>query len=268
MKAADWTDITHFDDLAGMDTPVHRLDARAKIAVTAAFIIAVMSFPPREISALMPFCLFPMAMAVLGRLPLRMLARGLLMALPFAAAVGIFNPLLDRTPVAIGGAFVTTGGWMSFASILFRCLLTVCAALALVACTGMHRLCSGMEQLGMPRVFAVQLLLLHRYMCVVADDGARLMRSVELRSGGRRRMRFGIYSSVAGNLFLRSADRAGRIYRAMVARNFDGDIRVFRRSSFRLADWCFMVGWIVYFAAARTWNLARMLGNTANGGMS
>ncbi|HPG01028.1 MAG TPA: energy-coupling factor transporter transmembrane component T, partial [Kiritimatiellia bacterium] len=138
------------DELGRMDTPAHRLDARAKAIVTFAFIAIVMSFPRYAISALTPFLLYPIALISWGHIPPRHILKKMLIAAPFALIIGIFNPLMDHQPMAAIGPIVITGGWLSFASIMLRFALTVGAALALVACTGMYRLAAGLEQLGVP----------------------------------------------------------------------------------------------------------------------
>lgn len=266
MPPASWIQIGRMDDLARLDSPAHRLDARAKAVVTLAFILVVMSFPRHDVSALVPFLLYPVILTAAGRIPARELFKKILLAAPFALAVGLFNPFLDRQPVAAAGPFVITGGWLSFASILFRFLLTVWAALAWVACTGMFRLAAGLEQLGLPRVFVVQLLFLYRYLFVIADEGARMTRSVGVRAGERRALRLRVYGSLVGHLLLRSMDRAERVYRAMVSRGFDGEIRGVRRTPFRRSDWGFVCGCLAFFLAGRAWNLAAALGRLATGG--
>ena len=92
MGVADWIDLGQMDELGRMDTPVHRIDARAKASVTLAFIVVVMSFPRYEVSALVPFLFYPVALVSLGRIPCRHIARKILVAAPFALAVGAFNP--------------------------------------------------------------------------------------------------------------------------------------------------------------------------------
>ena len=265
MSLADWIQIGRMDDLARMDSPVHRLDARAKAVVTLAFVAVVMSFPRHEVSALLPFLLFPLVLTSVARIPARELFGKILVAAPFALAVGIFNPLLDRQPAAAAGPFVITGGWLSFASILLRFLLTAWAALALVACTGMFRLASGLRRLGLPRVFVVQLLFLHRYLFVVAEEGARMTRSVGLRAPGRNALPPRAYGSLVGQLLLRSMDRAERVHRSMRCRGFDGEIRLVRPPSFRLADGCFVAGCLACFLAGRGWNLAAGVGRLFTG---
>lgn len=256
----NWSDIGRMDELSRLDTPLHRLDARAKTVVTLAFIVTVVSFPLKTVSALTPFLLFPLSLLALGGIPLRPILKRILIAAPFALLVAIFNPLLDRTPVTSVGPFMVTGGWISFFSILLRFVLTVGAALTLVACTGINRLGAGLEQLGAPRLFVVQLLFLYRYLFVIADEGRKMFRSVELRSEKGRPLRLRVYGSLIGTLLLRSLDRAGRVYRAMVARGFDGTFRVLRRSAFGWRDAIFIVSWLTFFLLARLWNLAEEVG--------
>lgn len=266
MRVADWIELGRMDELGRGDSPVHRLDARMKTLATAVFIVVVMSFPRYEVAALMPFFLFPFALMTVGSIPPGFILKKLLVAAPFALAVGIFNPILDRHTVAIIGSHGISGGWLSLASITIRFMLTVSAALTLVACTGIHRLCAGLEQMGIPRVFAVQLQMLYRYLFVITGEGLRMARGVEMRSAGRSTMRLRTYAPMVGHLLLRSIDRAQRVYEAMVSRGYEGHGRVMRPTSVRGRDIAFLAVWIVYFSAARFWNIARWLGSLVTGG--
>lgn len=268
MGLGQWLEIGRMDELGRLDTPVHRLDPRAKVITTFIFIVVVMSFPRYEVSVLMPFFLYPFALIALGRIPPDYIFRKILLAAPFALFIGMFNPLLDRQTVAIVGVWPISGGWLSFASIMLRFVLTVSAALALVACTGIHRLGAGLERMCVPRVFVVQLLFLYRYLFVVADEGTRMMRSLELRSAGPRSMRLHVYGSLVGHLLLRSMDRADRVYRAMISRGFDGKIRMLRQTSLLWTDWAFTAGWTAFFTVARMWNLADGIGRLFTKGAS
>ncbi len=257
---ASWHDLARMEELGRMDTPIHRLDARAKAVVTLAFIGVVMSFPRLTLSALTPLLLYPVFLLSAGRIPARPILKKILVATPFALAVGLFNPLLDRQPVAAIGPVPVSGGWVSLLSILIRFLLTSGAALALVACTGMHRLGAGLERIGVPRIFVSQLLFLHRYLFVISDEAGTMRRAVEIRSGGNRTLRLRGFASLAGQLLIRSMDRADRVYRAMVARGFDGQIRIPRETAFGWRDAAFIAFSLAFFAAARLWNLAEILG--------
>jgi len=260
MGLTDWITIGQMDDLGRMDTPVHRLDARAKIIVTFVYIAVVMSFPRYEISALTPFVVYPIVLISLGRIPVQQILRKLLVASPFALVIGIFNPLIDHQPVASIGSFVITGGWCSFASILLRFILTVSAALVLVACTGMYPLGVGLKQLGIPRVFVVQLLFFYRYLFVVVDEGIKMLRSFKLRSFRTGSLSPHVYGSLVGHLLLRSIDRAERVYRSMIARGFEGEVHLLNPSKLRWTDALFVCGSLAFFLIARRWDLAEEMG--------
>jgi cobalt/nickel transport system permease protein len=268
MGLADWLEVGRMDELGRLDTPLHRLDARAKTVVTVAFVVVVMSFPRHAVSALTPFLLYPIALLSLGRIPGRHILKKILVAMPFALAIGLFNPIMDRQPLVVIGPWVVSGGWCSFASILLRFVLTVSAALTLIACTGMHRLGAGLEQLGVPRVFVAQLLFLHRYLFVLADEGQRTLRAVALRTEGGGTLRLRVYGALVGHLLLRAMGRSERIHRAMLARGFTGELPVLRTQPWNWSETRFTLAWLVFFIVARRYNLANSLGHVLLGAVA
>lgn len=257
--------VHEFETMAQADSPVHRLDPRAKLLTTLAFVVLVMSFGRYEIEALLPFALFPLAIFSLAGLPARPLLAALLSAAPFAVVVGAFNPIFDRETVAVVGGLEVSGGWVSFASILLRFLLTVSAALLLVATTGMYRTGLALERLGVPRAFVLQLLFVFRYTFVLREEAAALARAYRLRSYGRP-VRVALFGRLAGNLLLRTLDRAQRVHRAMVCRGFDGTIRFLGALRLGAADVAFCAAWIGLFALMRAVDVPALLGSLLVGG--
>jgi cobalt/nickel transport system permease protein len=252
--------IGYLETLSYQDTVIHRLDPRVKLLTTMAFIVAVVSFPKFAVGSLIPFVLYPVALVALGNVPPGYLAKKILMAAPFAFFIGIFNPLLDRQVMAHLGPLAISGGWVSFASIMLRFGLTVSAALLLVAVTGFHKVCFAMERLGMPRAFALQLLFLYRYLFVLGDEAARMVRARALRSFNGRGLGFKTYSYLLGHLLLRTLDRAQRLHLAMLSRGFDGEIRVLRPLHLRGRDVAFFLGWSGLFAVLRFYDISHWWG--------
>lgn len=258
MKAA----VADLDDLGRRSSPVHRLDARAKVLATGAFLVTVMSFPRQEVSALTPFLFFPLVLASLGGVPFGFLFRRVLAALPFALLVALGNPFFDRVPVGVG-PWETTAGWMSFSSILFRFLLTVLAALVLAATTGVDRLTDALGRLGLPRVFVVQMSFFYRTLFVVGEEASRMKRSLLIRSHGNKAPSFRSVVSLLGHLLLRAMARAERIHGALRARGYDGRLPSLGRRRAGWTDLGFLAVCGASFAAARVWNLAEMAGRWA-----
>ncbi len=257
-------DIGHMDAIAAGNSPMHRLDPRAKLTATLAFIVAVVSFDKYAISALIPFFIFPIAQISLGGLPAGYLFKKVILVSPFAVLIGIFNPMLDREVLLQIGSFHVSGGWVSFCSILVRFFLTVTAALTLIASTGFHAVCVALVKIGVPRPFVVQLMFLYRYLFVLTDEAARMVRAVSLKTfnGG---VRFKTFASMTGHLLLRTLDRAQRIHMAMRCRGFDGRIRVLRSMEVGWSGAMFVVCWSVLFLIFRIYNIPKIIGGIITG---
>jgi cobalt/nickel transport system permease protein len=258
--------LDRLDRLARQDTAVHRVDPRAKVLATAVFVVCVVSFDRYEVLALLPFVLFPVALAAEGGVPFGFLARLLLAVAPFALLVGAFNPLLDRETVAQLGGIDIAGGWVSYASILLRFLLTASAALVLTATTGFVGVCLALEKLRVPDVLVTQLLLLYRYIFVLGEEALRMSRARSLRAVGRRGTGVRVYARMLGQLLLRTFARAQRVYLAMKCRGFDGQVRVARRLRVRASDVAFVLGWSAAFVLFRVVDVPTALGRLVTGG--
>lgn len=240
--------------LADGTTWIHCLDPRAKLFTTLVFIILVASHDPLEVSALIPFIIYPAFLLLNAELPLNYLMKRLYFAAPFILFIAIFNPLVETQTVVIAG-YELRQGWLSMSSILIRFVLTASAALILLASTGMPRLCTALNQFGVPRLFTRQLLLLHRYMIVLLSEGLALYRATQLRRYGQR-LTLTTGTNLLGQLLLRTITRANRIYNAMVSRNFSGQLPTTGTTTkFAKQDWCFIVGWCSFLVLMRSINL-------------
>lgn len=253
------------DQFAARDTSAHRVDPRAKTVVVAVYLACVVSFGRYELLGFVPFVLFPVALASQSGMPARELFKRVIWAAPFALAVGIFNPLLDREVFGYIAGIAVTGGWVSFASICARVLLTTSVAVLLIGTTGMQRVCAGIERLGVPDVFTTQLLLLYRYIFVLIEEVLRLSRARALRSFGKRGMGMTVYGNILGHLLLRTVARAQRVYEAMQCRGFDGRVRLQSRLRMRGSDYAFMLGWSAAFLVFRFVNVPLVLGTLVTG---
>ena len=255
-------EIRRLDDLSAQDTPLHRLDARAKVLVTLFFLVAMLSLGRYEVSRLLPFAAFPLLLAAQGGVPLGLLLRRAALALPFVVFVGIFNPLLDRTVHLTLGPLAVTGGMLSFSSIVLRSLLAVATGLVLVAVTGFDQICRALGRLGMPTALLVQLQFLYRYLFVLADEALRMLHARVQRCAKSRRPSLREYRALLGSLLLRTLDRAGRVHQAMLCRGFDGQMPDLRpTTAFGPAEWRFCALWGLFLIAVRILNIPQHLGD-------
>lgn len=258
-------DLKSLDLLANGNSSIHKLDARAKVLVTLVFILCVVSFNRYELTALSPFIIFPVVMIALSGLPPSFILKKIVLLCPFVLAVGIFNPVFDREILLQIGPLGISGGWISFSSILARSLLTVGAAFILVGVTGFTAVCQALESLGMPKIFAVQLLFLYRYIFVLTEESGRASRARELRSCGKKGQGIHSFGSMTGHLLLRTWQRAERIHMAMLARGFTGKFHTSRQSSFGASEIRYVMAWCTLFIFLRFLNVSELIGSLVTG---
>lgn len=258
-------DLGYMDTLSNQDTPIHRLDPRAKLITTLIFTVTVVSFGKYDISALIPFFIFPLVLILRGNLPPRYMLKKILVVAPFAVLIGMFNPFLDPQPLLLLGPVRVSGGWISFLSILLRFALTVGAALILVATTGFNGVCMALGKMGIPNIFAVQLLFLYRYIFVLIDEAVRMIHARSLRTFNNKGLGIRVYGYLVGSLLFRTMDRAQRIHLAMLSRGFDGEIRLRQPLNIGWKDFRFVLGWSALFVALRLYNVPQLLGTLITG---
>jgi len=247
------------DALAARDTPAARLDARVKALSALAFAATVASFGRLEPLRLVPLAAWPVALAALGDVPWRPLLARLALASPFALGVAAFEPLLDRAPASLGGV-PTTAGAVAALTIVLKFGLALSAALALVATTGFDAVCAALRRLGAPRAVVTQLLLLYRYVFVLAEEAARTLRAHALRSPARPRPALGLAGTLLGGLLARTLARGERVHAAMLARGFDGELRLARHTRLRGADLAFAGATALLLAVCRAVDVPNALG--------
>jgi cobalt/nickel transport system permease protein len=217
------------DRHAGLDGPVHRLDARAKLVATLVFTAAAISEPRTEFAGLLPYLVTPLALILISGVPLGFVFKRVLIVSPFALVVAGLNPVFETEPVTVvfGPHSATIRlGFVTGGAILLKFLISVLSLLALATTTRLHRLAAAMSSLGLPRPLAMQVAFLYRYLFVVVDEFERRRRAVDVRTIGHVGFRLRVHTagSALAGLFSRSLDRAERVTAAMCARGFDGTL--------------------------------------------
>lgn len=247
---------SYIDRFAQGDSPVHRLDARAKFAAVLAYTVVLISFDRYVVAALVPLAVAPLAMLWIGRVPVWFALRRVLVLSPFIAMLCLLSPVYDRSAqeVAFGPwRFWTTGGWLTAANIAVKFTFGLLTLTALTCTTPFAVLLEAMRKLGVPRLLVQQLAFLYRYIFVLIDEALRIRRGRDFR-GARRApamRRLAAAGGIIGSLFLRTIERSERIHTAMCARGWRGESHSLDRLRFRRTDVAFLAGVSVYLVVCR-----------------
>ncbi len=248
----------HFlDPYRPRPSAVHALDARVKFALAVAFILATALIPPGAWTVYVLLLAFVVSVEVLSELGVGYVLKRAALALPFVlAALPVMFTLAGEPvlQVKIGSwsPTISAPGLERFLSIAVKSWLSVQMAIVLAAATPFPDLLAAMRSLRIPRLLVAIIGLMWRYLFVLVDEAMRLMRARAARSGhagapgfragGSLTWRARVTGGMAGNLFLRSFDRADRIYAAMLARGYDGEIRLLPAPSIPARQRLILVG--------------------------
>jgi cobalt/nickel transport system permease protein len=220
---------------------IHGLDARAKLVTAILFIVATALTPDGAWPAYVLLVALTLGVILASQLGMGFVQRRAAVALPFAlAAVTVIFSTPGRAVWAMSlwrrELAITDAGLIRFASILLKSWLSVQMAVVLTGTTRFPTLLQAMRSLRLPQILVSIIGFTYRYIFVIADEALRLMRARAARSGtvsssaggGSLLWRAQVTGGMAGSLFLRSIERSERIYDAMVARGYDGEVRSLR----------------------------------------
>lgn len=240
-------ELNRMEQASEQASPLHRLDARAKLLVTLLFLVFVLSLPLNDLAGLILFLIYPIVLCAMAGISYGTVFKRSLIVLPFIVFIGIFNPILDKQVVFYVNGVGITAGWISFLSILIRGLISVQAVFILILTTGFYNLCRGMGRLGVPSLLTTQLLFVYRYISVLMQEALSMDRARAARSFGRKSYPFKMWGVFIGQLLIRTIDRSERIHRAMLARGFTGSIEGSFHTVWRTKETIFVVIWVCLF---------------------
>lgn len=258
-------EIHHMDNLALRDQWVNRIHPLVKFVLTVVYILLVVSFRKYDLAGLLAMVIYPAIVFMIAELSLTECLKRIWIMLPIVCLVGIWNPLFDRTYLTVDGIRISLGV-ISMVTLLIKGLFGLLASYLLIATTSLDKLCYAFRLLHIPNVLVTQFMLTYRYITVLLKEVNRISQAYSLRAPGQKGVHFKVWGSLAGQLFLRSIDRAGEVYESMLLRGFEGDYRYLQNEiRFRRQDLIYLMFWLGVLVLFRFYPVALLVGNLAGG---
>ena len=253
----------HFlDPFHSGESLIHRLDPRVKLVLALAFIVTASLTPFGAWAAYILLLAIVLSAELLTEMGMGYFLKRAFLAIPFALAALPLIFTVQGTPLATFslGAWTFTisiEGVERVLSIAFKSWISMQMAIVLAATTSFPQLLAAMRALRIPKLLVAIFGLMWRYMFVMVDEALRLLRARAARSGascdtqyktgGTLTWRARTTGGMAGNLLVRSFERGDRIYAAMSARGYDGEVRTLPLPAMQPAHWLILgAGLVVY----------------------
>ena len=181
--------------------------------------------------------------------------------LPLVACVGIANPFFDKQLFYFGG-FTLQAGYISFITLMLKGVLAVLASYLLIATTTIEQICYALRLLQLPKLLVTQLLLSYRYLTLLLEQADTIAQAYALRAPKQKGVHFKVWGSLAGQLLLRSIDRANNLYDSMLLRGYQGEYYYGGPvPQWSRRDWRYVLAVLAMLLVVRLlpWSLAKFL---------
>jgi cobalt/nickel transport system permease protein len=196
------------DRYSRLNSPIHRLPTGVKLAGSICIIIATVALQLSVFWAFILVACVLLAIAAAAKIPWGFMIRRLLFLEPFALGIAVM-------------AFFQENGLSVFLSIVTKSTICLFTVILFSNTTPFADLLLFLQRMGTPRILVTIMALMYRYLFVLIDEGERLNRARKSRTFTTSRIhRWQLLGSLIGQLFIRSTERAERIFAAMTARGW------------------------------------------------
>jgi cobalt/nickel transport system permease protein len=226
------------------DSPIHRLDPRAKLIGLAGVTLVAVSAPLRAWPAYAACAVVLIMIAAVARVHPRTLWTRARVVLPLVLFVAVFVPFVrEGDPVDLGPFTVSEQGLATFATVGAKAILGTLSAVLLGATTSFPDVLHALERLRAPRLLVLIAAFMYRYLFVIVEEVARMRAALAARGyAPRHALQAAAIGRVATALFLRTYERAERVHLAMLARGWNETMPRLNVLVFRRADTLFLAG--------------------------
>ncbi len=196
------------DRFSRIDSPIHRLPASVKAAAALCIVGLVVLSPIAWVYPFAAVSILLIVIALTSKIPAGFIVRRLLFFEPFVIVIAIV-------------ALLQPDGAVRFTSIIVKSTLSLITVILLSNTTPFDAMLALLTHLPAPRILVTTLALMYRYTFILVDEMERILRARQSRTFLKSTSRsWFILSTVLGQLFVRSTERAERIYAAMCARGW------------------------------------------------
>ena len=244
-------EIHHIDAIVEREQWLNRIYPLIKLVITICFIAVTVSYSKYDLAGVLRMGVYPIAVFILGELSFFDAFKRLRVILPIVCLVGIFNPFFDRQPVMEIAGITVTAGVVSMLTLMVKGVYSVFASYLLIATTSIEQICHALRLMHVPAVIVTQILLAYRYVSLLLEEASRMTQAYSLRAPNQKGVHFRVWGSLAGQLLLKSIDRAGEVYESMLLRGYQGEFPYAVKSHCRVRDFVYLAVWCAIFFCLR-----------------
>lgn len=237
------------DRYASLDSQMHRFDPRAKIIAFLFLIFSLVLIPDLKVALIGLF--FAIFLLILSRIPISFVLSYMKWVAMFV--LSFFVILAFTFPGEELAKFyflsITAEGLYTGSLITIRAFSAVILIFPMIGTMRFDTTIKALDSLKIPNSLVQMLMFTYRYIFVFVDEFQRIWTAMESRGFKLRTTLYALRTigKAVGMLFVRSYERAERVYQAMRSRGYTGNPKTLVEFEIRMKDYILAV-FIIGFA--------------------
>lgn len=225
---------------AGKDALLQRMDPRIKLITSLGFVLTAILVQRIEIFIILMS--IASVLAVSSRIPLFFYLGRVWIFIPIFTGIvaipAIFNVVVPGKELvrifSMGNCTlsITEEGVYAATILILRVTSAISFTILLILTTKWSDVTDSMYDLRFPKFFVLILLMAYRYIFTLLDFVSKMLLSRKSRVAGKVKTRssWRLYAPIVGALFMKSYSLNEKIYLAMIARGFNGEIKTIKKT--------------------------------------
>ena len=219
-------------------SPVHRLPPQVKLVAAFSFVFLVAITPREAVWGFLAYGVAISGVAIVSKIRPTFMALRMLGILPFIAFAFLIPFVASGQQTEVLGLSVSSEGLWAAWNILAKASIGAATSIVLAATTEVPDILAGMSRLKVPAVLTSIAGFMIRYLELIVEEIGRIRVAMASRGYDPRWLwQSKPIAASAGTMFVRSYERGERVYDAMVARGFQGEMPELRRRDPSSRDW-------------------------------
>ncbi|MDD5622997.1 MAG: cobalt ECF transporter T component CbiQ [Actinomycetota bacterium] len=246
---------------------VFEVNARAKIIITLVFLFFLISTASGHYYVLLLYFILSILITILFKPDFYLLIKRTLLLFLFPFFISIFIPFANKGRILFTlnldfiNIAITDNGVTIFLTVLLKSFISILILSSLVISTSDIELLNGLRKIHVPAIIVTIIFIMYRYFFVLKEDSNTGQLAIKSRIFQKsyktlsKRLTF-----LAGNLLIKSFDRAENIYKSMESRGFDGNFYFIERNfDTGKLNWIFVICFILMMILVKIIELLKVL---------
>lgn len=243
------------------------ITTKTKIIVTLASIFFLISTDKGHYYILLLYFILGILIIIIFKPGFFILLKRTFLLFLFPLFISVFIPFankgnaLFKLNLNVFTVTITDNGLTIFLTVLSKAFISIMMLSALVISTSDNELLNGLRKIYVPSIIVSIIFIMYRYFFLLREESDTGQLAIKSRTFQKSCKAFNKkLAFLAGNLIIKTFDRAENIYKSMESRGFDGNFYIIEKDkSLNKFNWITITGFILMLVSMKIVEILKII---------